>query len=385
MNINLPFPLPGNRTESAARRCGKPPTDRPPLALEALEELTVPSAMLGALRAGSALVPSRPAITAPLTLAVSLAATATHAPGGIPAELSSSQSSQASLHGASKVLSTVASDLRQRAGPLSGIAGSVLHRTAPQLTSAIAAASGQRASPTGSGAAQQIEILLGSLASNPGAIPSNRSSPAGSGTANPVQGVNTVVTGVTGNLNNAAANLQALSDRIQSGTAATPTGEATPLLDRVMTDLAGSVRTVLANLKRLVGVLPDLMSIALGQAKQFVQSALRDVTDSLGVISESLDTIAVQLPGLRGNWPSDGPIAAAPADQSGSPPSSLGSLLGGLLTEVSTMLSTISDFLRMLAGSLSSVLAGATGAAAGPSSAAVGARHLVDTIFGGVA
>jgi hypothetical protein len=281
-------------------------------------------------------------------------------------------------------LITVASDLRQRAGSLSKIAGSLLQRTVPQLTSAVRAASGERASLTGSGAAQQIEILLGSLASNPGAISGNLSSPAGSLTANAAQAVNTVLAGVTGNLNNAAGNLQAVSNLIQSGTAATATGDATQLLDTVMTDLAGSVRTVLGSLNTLVGVLPDLMSLALSHAKQFLQSALSDVTHSLGVITTSLDTIAVQLPDVLGSWPSDGPIAGV-SDGSISPPSSVRSLLGGLLAEVSTMLSTISNFVRMLAASLGSLLAGATGAVSGPSSSAVGARQLVDTIFGSVA
>ena len=73
MNIRLPFPVPGNRKQRAACRRSKTPAHAPPLALEALEELTVPSAMPGALSAVRALLSSGPAITAPL------------APGGAPA------------------------------------------------------------------------------------------------------------------------------------------------------------------------------------------------------------------------------------------------------------------------------------------------------------
>jgi hypothetical protein len=384
MNLRLPFPLPGNRKDSSARRRHKPAA-HPPLTLEALEELTAPSAMPGTVRAAvRALVPSKPAITAPLALAVSPAGAALTATGGIPAQITSSHSLQAPLRGTSKVLSTLASDLHQSTGPLSGIAGRILRGTAPQLSRAIREASGQRASLTSSGTAQQVTLLLDSVLTNPNAIPSNLSSSSGSGTANAALGLNTVLTGVTGDLNNAASNLRALSDLIQSGTAATTTGDAMLLLDRAMTDVATSVRAVLGSLTTLVRILPDLLS-ALSHARQFLQSALTDVTSSLGVIVGSLDTIAVQLPGILGSWPGDGPITGGGDDWSASWPGGPRSFIDGVLTEVCDSLSSIANLLGMLAGSLSCVLAGAPVAVSGPSSSAAGARQLIDAIFTGVA
>jgi hypothetical protein len=187
---------------------------------------------------------------------------------------------------------------------------------------------------------------------------------------------------VTGDPNNAASSLQALS-RIQSGTTATTTGDATAELARMMPDVASSVNTVLSSLNALVGVVPDLMSLAVSHAQQFLHAALTDVTDSLGALSGSLDAIAAQLVGVIGSLPSDGPIASAPDDQSASPPSS--SFLGGVLTEVSDILSAMANLLSTLAGSLSSVLASATAAASWSSSSAAGARQVIDTLFGGVA
>jgi hypothetical protein len=388
MNIHLPFPVPGNRKDRAARWRSKPPAHRPPLTLEALEELTVPSAMPGALAAVSALLPSGPAITAPLAPGGAPAGGALHRPGGIPARVSSSHSLQAPLPAPSKVLSTLASDLRQRTGQLSGITGNPLRGTVQQLANAtqvVSRAAGRSLSQPlslTSSTAPLIEILLSNRARDPGAILSNLSSLAGSATANTAQQLNRIVTIVTGNLNSAASSLQALSST-QSGTTATTTGDATAQLARVMTDVAGSMHTVLSSLNTLVGVLPDLISMAVSHIRQYLHAALLDVTDSLGAISGSLDTIADRLAGVIGSLPSAGPIASAPDDGSASPPN--GSSIDGVLTEVSDTLSTIANLLGTLAGSLSSVLASATAAASGPSSSAAGARQVIDTLFGGVA
>ena|GEM_PF-6478267 len=443
LNIRLPFPVPGNRKHSAARRRNKPPAHRPPLALEALEELTVPSAMPGALSAISALLPSEPAITAPLAPGEASAGGALHMPGGIPAQISSSHSLQAPLPAASKVLSalasipgqvsnrhplqaplpagskvlsmaasipaqvssshslqaplptaskvlsTLASDLRQRAGPLSGITSTALRGTVQQLAKAVQVAGGaadrtfaQPLSLTSSGTAAPIEILLGNRASDPSAIPSSLSTLVGTATANTAQQLNRVVTSVTGDPNNAAGSLQTLS-RIQSGTTATTTGDATAQLASMMTDVASSVNTLLGSLNALAGVLPDLMSLAVSHARQFLDAALMDITDSLGAISGSLDTIAAQLAGVIGSLPGDGPLASAPDDRSASPPSS--SSIGGELTEASDILSAMANLLSTLAGSLSSALASATAAASASSSSAVGARQVIDTLFRGVA
>ena len=109
MNIHLPFPVPGNPKDRASCRRSKSAAHPPPLALEALEDLTVPSAMPGAVAAVSALLPSGPAITAPLAPGGAPAGGALLAPGGIPAQVSSSHSLQAPLPVPSKVLSTLAS------------------------------------------------------------------------------------------------------------------------------------------------------------------------------------------------------------------------------------------------------------------------------------
>jgi hypothetical protein len=443
MNIRLPFPVPGNRKHRAACRRSKTPAHAPPLALEALEELTVPSAMPGALSAIIALLPSGPAITAALASAAAPAAGALHVPGGIPAQVSSSHSLQAPLPAASKVLSalasipgqitnshplqaplpaaskvlsmaasipaqvssshslqaplspaskvlnTLASDLRQRAGALSGITSTVLRGTVQQLAKAVQVAGGpadrilgQPLSLTSSGTAALIEVLLGNRANDPGAIPSSLSGLAGTAIANTTQQLNRVVTSVTGDPNNAASSLQTLS-RIQSGTTAATTGDATAQLASMMTDVASSVNTLLGSLNALVGVLPDLMSLAVSHARQFLDAALIDITDSLGAISGSLDTIAAQLAGVIGSLPSDGPLASAPDDRSASPPSS--SSIGGELTEASDFLSAMANLLSTLAGSLSSVLASATAAASASSSSPAGARQVVDTLFRGVA
>jgi hypothetical protein len=440
MNIRLPFPVPGNRKQRAACRRSKTPAHAPPLALEALEELTVPSAMPGALSAVRALLSSGPAITAPLAPGGAPAGGALHMPGGIPVQVSSSHSLQAPLPAASKVLSalasipgqvsnshplqaplpaaskvlsmaasipaqvssshslqaplplaskvssTLASDLRQRAGPLSGITSTVLRGTVQQLAKAVRVPGGpadltlaQPLSLTSSGTAALIEVLLGNRAIDPGAI---LSSLAGTATANTAQQLNRAVTSVTGDPNNAAGSLQTLS-RIESGTTATTPGDATAQLASMMTDVASSVNTLLGSLNALVGVLPDLMSLAVSHARQFLDAALIDITDSLGAISGSLDTIAAQLAGVIGSLPSDGPLASAPDDRSASPPSS--SSIGGELTEASDFLSAMANLLSTLAGSLSSVLASATAAASASSSSAVGARQVIDTLFRGVA
>jgi hypothetical protein len=389
MNIRLPFPVPGNRKHRAACRRSKTPAHAPPLALEALEELTVPSAMPGALSAVRALLSSGPAVTAPLAPGGAPAGGALHVPGGIPAQVSSSHSLQAPLSPASKVLNTLASDLRQRAGALSGITSTVLRGTVQQLAKAVQVAGGpadrilgQPLSLTSSGTAALIEVLLGNRANDPGAIPSSLSGLAGTAIANTTQQLNRVVTSVTGDPNNAASSLQTLS-RIQSGTTAATTGDATAQLASMMTDVASSVNTLLGSLNALVGVLPDLMSLAVSHARQFLDAALIDITDSLGAISGSLDTIAAQLAGVIGSLPSDGPLASAPDDRSASPPSS--SSIGGELTEASDFLSAMANLLSTLAGSLSSVLASATAAASASSSSPAGARQVVDTLFRGVA
>src|SRR5207244_4416408 len=186
----------------------KPAAHPPPLALEALEDLTVPSAMPGAVAAVSALLPSGPAITAPLAPGGAPAGGALLAPGGIPAQVSSSHSLQAPLPVPSKVLSTLAS-----------IPAQVSSSRSPQA---------------------------------PLPAPSSTlSGIAGSATVNTAQQLNRIVTSVTGDLNNAASTLQALSST-QSGTTATATGDATAQLARVMTDVAGSMRTVLSSLNALV-------------------------------------------------------------------------------------------------------------------------------------
>jgi len=172
--------------------------------------------------------------------------------------------------------------------------------------------------------------------------------------------------------------LQALSS-IQSGTAADTTGDGTALLARVMTDVAGSVRSVVTSLNALAGVLPDLISLAVRHARRYLQAALRDVTDSLGASSGSLDTITAQLAGMIGSMPGDGPMVSTPEGGSANP---LGKSSGdGVLTDVSDTLSTVANLLSALAGSLSSVLAGASG----PNSSAAGARQVIDMIFSGVA
>jgi len=45
MNVRLSFLVPANRKNRPSRLRGKPPVHRPPLALEALEDRSVPSAV----------------------------------------------------------------------------------------------------------------------------------------------------------------------------------------------------------------------------------------------------------------------------------------------------------------------------------------------------
>jgi len=384
MDIHLPFSVPGNHKSSAARRGAKAPGHSPPLTLEPLEELTVPSAMPGALPAISALLPSGPAITAPIAPGIAPAGQELRTPSGIAELVSGRHSLQAPLPTGSKVLRTLANDLHQRTAPLPALASSALRGTVQQIANsipvvarAVESSVGQQLRSTSSGTAPLVEILLSNIARDPAALPNNLTAIAGSAIANPAQQLNRVVMSVAADLNNVTSSLQALSG-VHSGTTATTTGDATAQPTKVPVDVATSVSTVLVSLNALIGVLPDLISLIVSQARQYLRPVLLDITNSLGAISGSLETISGQLAGAVDSVPRGGPIVSAPDDRSARPPSST---IDGAEPEASDLLSTIGNLLGALAGSLSSIVAG--GSAATPASAA-GAIKIIDTFFSGV-
>src|SRR6516225_140632 len=102
MNLRLSFLVPGNWKQRAPRLRARPPAHRPPLALEALEDRSVPSAVpaLGHLPAAPALgslssmasplsAAHLPAIASPMPAPLASAAPAAASPAASGASLSS--------------------------------------------------------------------------------------------------------------------------------------------------------------------------------------------------------------------------------------------------------------------------------------------------------
>src|SRR5438552_456853 len=123
MSISLSFAVLENWNDRAARQRAKPPTRRPPLTLEILEDRTAPSAVPHALPAVLAIWPPGLSTSGVFDLGGRDPVTALALSGQPPVSKSSNSHLPPLLQDASKALSTLSKDLTGLADQLPGIAG----------------------------------------------------------------------------------------------------------------------------------------------------------------------------------------------------------------------------------------------------------------------